>query len=206
MEVNMAYRRRGGSGKSGTLREQFNYYKRQLKNRLIQEQAFEEARGGISLTGIPYTMFQNLNYNDIFTKGITRKVGNRTIRYQGAEAVQIQIESLKRRASKSYQADIYINNYLTSLRNVDMPSEMIMEVEKLLRSISSDRLTLLVDEHILPSIQFLYSQELDYDEILDDIRHAIKFGVTQSRMREIQSAKKSLVPYIKEKFNMMKWL
>lgn len=202
----MAYQRRGGSGKSGTLREQFNYYKRQLKNRLIQEQAFEEARGGISLTGIPYTMFQNLNYNDIFTKGITRKVGNSTIRYQGAEAVQIQIESLKRRASKSYQADIYIDNYLTSLRNVDMPTEMIREVDQLLRSISSDKLTILVDEHILPSIQFLYSQELDYDEVLDEIRYAVKYGVTQSRMREIRSAKKSLIPYIKEKFKVMKWL
>lgn len=202
----MAYQRKGGSGKSGTLREQFNYYKRQLKNRLIQEQAFEEARGGISLTGIPYTMFKNLNYNEVFTKGITRKVGNMTIRYKGSEAVQIQIESLKRRASKSYQSDLYINNYLQSLRNVDMPTEMIQEVDQLLRSISSDRLTILIDEHILPSIQFLYSQDLDYDDIMTDIRDAVKSGVSKKRMEDIQSAKKSLLPYIKEKFKVMKWL
>ena len=83
------YNRKGGSGKSGSLREQFNYYKRQLQNRLIKEQAFKEARGIGTIEARVYTMFKNLNYDQVYKQGITRKVGKKTIRFVGEEAVKI---------------------------------------------------------------------------------------------------------------------
>ena len=138
------YNRKGGSGKSGSLRQQFNYYKRQLRNRLIDEQAFIEARGGFSFSGKPSTLFKNLNYEQIMTEGITRKVGNRTIRFKGEEAVRIQIESLKKRASKSYQAQVFIDNYIKTLSIAGLELDQIHSIEKLLNNLSSDKLSILI--------------------------------------------------------------
>ena len=137
------YNRKGGSGKSGSLRQQFNYYKRQLRNRLIDEQAFIEARGGFSFSGKPPTLFKNLDYEQIMTKGITRKVGNRTVRYKGEEAVQIQIESLRKRASKSYQAQVFIDNYIYTLNIAGLEYDQIDSIEKLLNKLSIDKLSIL---------------------------------------------------------------
>ena len=199
------YNRKGGSGKSGSLRQQFNYYKRQLRNRLIDEQAFIEARGGFSFSGKPPTLFKNLNYEQIMTEGITRKVGNRTIRFKGEEAVRIQIESLKKRASKSYQAQVFIDNYIKTLSIAGLEVDQIDSIEKLLNKLSIDKLSILIDKGVLPSIQYVYAESDDPDKVYDDIIDAIDKGVSKSELEEIKARKKVLRPLIKSKFDIMGW-
>lgn len=199
------YNRKGGSGKSGSLRQQFNYYKRQLRNRLIDEQAFIEARGGFSFSGKPPTLFKNLNYEQIMTEGITRKVGNRTIRYKGEEAVRIQIESLKKRASKSYQAQVFIDNYIKTLSIAGLEVDQIHSIEKLLNKLSIDKLSILIDKGVLPSIQYVYAESDDPDNVYDDIIDAIGKGVSKSELEEVKARKKVLRPLIKSKFDIMGW-
>lgn len=199
------YNRKGGSGKSGSLRQQFNYYKRQLRNRLIDEQAFIEARGGFSFSGKPPTLFKNLDYEQIMTKGITRKVGNRTIRYKGEEAVRIQIESLRKRASKSYQAQVFIDNYINTLYIAGLEPDQIDSIEKLLNKLSIDKLSILIDKGVLPSIQYVYAESDDPDKIYDDIIDAIDKGVSKSELDEVQARRKVLRPLIKSKFDIMGW-
>lgn len=199
------YNRKGGSGKSGSLRQQFNYYKRQLRNRLIDEQAFIEARGGFSFSGKPPTLFTNLDYEQIMTKGITRKVGNRTIRYKGEEAVRIQIESLRKRASKSYQAQVFIDNYINTLNIAGLESDQIDSIEKLLNKLSIDKLSILIDKGVLPSIQYVYAESDDPDKVYDDIIDAIDKGVSKSELEEVKARKKVLRPLIKSKFDIMGW-
>ena len=199
------YNRKGGSGKSGSLRQQFNYYKRQLRNRLIDEQAFIEARGGFSFSGKPSTLFKNLNYEQIMTEGITRKVGNRTIRYKGEEAVRIQIESLRKRASKSYQAQVFIDNYTKTLSIAGLEVDQIHSIEKLLNELSIDKLSILIDKGVLPSIQYVYAESDDPDKVYDDIIDAIDKGVSKSELEEVKARKKVLRPLIKSKFDIMGW-
>ena len=199
------YNRKGGSGKSGSLRQQFNYYKRQLRNRLIDEQAFIEARGGFSFSGKPPTLFKNLDYEQIMTKGITRKVGNRTIRYKGEEAVRIQIESLRKRASKSYQAQVFIENYIDTLYIAGLEPDQIDSIEKLLNKLSIDKLSILIDKGVLPSIQYVYAESDDPDKVYDDIIDAIDKGVSKSELDEVQARRKVLRPLIKSKFDIMGW-
>ena len=199
------YNRRGGSGKSGSLRQQFNYYKRQLRNRLIDEQAFIEARGGFSFSGKPSTLFKNLNYEQIMTEGITRKVGNRTIRYKGEEAVRIQIESLRKRASKSYQAQVFIDNYIKTLSIAGLEVDQIHSIEKLLNKLSIDKLSILIDKGVLPSIQYVYAESDDPVKVYDDIIDAIDKGVSKSELEEVKARKKVLRPLIKSKFDIMGW-
>ena len=199
------YNRKGGSGKSGSLRQQFNYYKRQLRNRLIDEQAFIEARGGFSFSGKPPTLFKNLDYEQIMTKGITRKVGNRTVRYKGEEAVQIQIESLRKRASKSYQAQVFIDNYIYTLNIAGLEYDQIDSIEKLLNKLSIDKLSILIDKGVLPSIQYVYAESDDPDKVYDDIIDAIEKGVSKSELEEVKARKKVLRPLIKSKFDIMGW-
>lgn len=199
------YNRKGGSGKSGSLRQQFNYYKRQLRNRLIDEQAFIEARGGFSFSGKPPTLFKNLDYEQIMTKGITRKVGNRTIRYKGEEAIRIQIESLKKRASKTYQAQVFIDNYINTLYIAGLEPDQIDFIEKLLNKLSIDKLSILIDKGVLPSIQYVYAESDDPDKVYDDIIDAIDKGVSKSELDEVQARRKVLRPLIKSKFDIMGW-
>ena len=199
------YNRKGGSGKSGSLRQQFNYYKRQLRNRLIDEQAFIEARGGFSFSGKPSTLFKNLNYEQIMTEGITRKVGNRTIRFKGEEAVRIQIESLRKRASKSYQAQVFIDNYIKTLSIAGLELDQIHSIEKLLNNLSIDKLSILIDKGVLPSIQYVYAESDDPVKVYDDIIDAIDKGVSKSELKEVNARKKVLRPLIKSKFDIMGW-
>ena len=199
------YNRKGGSGKTGTLRQQFNYYKRQLQNRLIKEQAFKEARGVGTLESRIHTMFKNLNYADVYKQGITRKVGHKTIRYVGEEAVKIQIQSLKRRASKSYQTDIFISNYISAMQDVGFDNADIEEVQRMLSKISIDKLTLLIDKGILPSIQYVYAEVEGYEEVMDQIKDAIEKGVTKEELQETKEKAKNLVKVIKARNKILGW-
>lgn len=187
----MPYLRKGGSGKTGTLKQQFNYYKRRLQNRLIEEISFKEARGAGSLESKIITMFsdENLNYEKVYKEGITRKRGNLTIRYTGEEAIAIQIQSMQRRASKSYMAQHFINNYMSALYKQDFDPEYAQRVKDILESVSIDKLTYLIDKGLLPSIQFIYVngkvQALsDEDEFLQDLKDAIEKGITKEELKE----------------------
>ena len=199
------YNRKGGSGKSGTLREQFNYYKRQLSNRLIQEQAFKEARGVGTIEGRIYTMFKNVNYEKVFKQGITRKVDSKTVRFVGNEAVQIQIQSFRKRASKSFQADMFITNYIDAMIRNGFDDKNVAKVERLLKSCSIDKLTLIIDKGILPSIEFIYADKLTEDEFVKKVENAVTNGVTSEELREVKEKQKALVRVIKEKSKIMGW-
>lgn len=193
------YSRKGGSGKTGTLRQQFNYYKRQLRNRLIYEKSFKEARGLGTIEEDINTLFQRFDYKDIYEKGLTRKIGSQTVRFFGEEAIRIQISSFRKRASKTFQVQAFIKNYINSMKKNNFTEDDIQEVEKLLNSISSDRLTLIIDKDILPSIQYLYAQAISTGEIMEDIRDAIKKGVSKEELNIVKERTKELI-----KINKMK--
>lgn len=199
------YNRKGGSGKAGTLRQQFNYYKRKLENRLISEQAFKEARGVGTIEARINTLFKNLNYDTVFKQGITRKVGSRTVRFVGSQAVEIQIQSLRQRASKGYQTEQFITNYIISMQNVGFSEENILKVERMLESGSIDKLTLLIDKGVLPSIQFVYSGKLTEEELVEEIRNAVKNGVTKEELQDVKHKQKELVRVIKAKSDILGW-
>lgn len=195
----MSYTRKGGSGKSGTLRQQFNYYKRQLKNRLMHEQAFKLARG-VSDESVIKTMFKRLDYEDIMQNGITRKVGNTTIRIKGELAIKIQIESLRQRASKSQQTEIFIRNYQKSLENVGMQQEQVEKIVKKMRSMSSDKITYLVDKGIIKQIAFVYANgEDDMDYVYEEIMDGLRAGIDKEEWKQIQARKKLAYKQEKEK-------
>lgn len=207
------YNRKGGSGKSGSLRQQFTYYKRQLLKRLIDEESFERAMGGgADIT--PSNIFKRLDFKSIFEQGITRKVGNKTIRIYGEEAIQVQIGSLKRRSSKSEQSQQFIENYVSGLTfsgfdnrgneiGLGMPIEYAEKVYKKLLSISTDKLTYLVRKGILPQIAFLYSETQSWEEVYDDIMNAINNGVDKETLKDIRTKKKQLKPLIEKEFKIM---
>ena len=185
----MSYTRKGGSGKSGTLRQQFNYYKRQLKNRLMHEQAFKLARG-VTDESVIKTMFKRLDYEDIIQNGITRKVGNTTIRIKGELAIKVQIESLKQRASKSQQTQMFINNYKKSLENIGMDTEQINKIINKMNSMSSDKLTYLIDKGIVKQIAFVYANDEDTDYTYEEIMNGLKNGIDKEEWKTIQAKKK----------------
>lgn len=201
----MARERSGGGGRKGTLRQQFNYYKRQLYNRLIEEESFERAMGGgADLT--PSMLFKKLNYETIFQEGISRKVGNRTVKLEGETAIRVQIGSLRRRASKSEQAQQYIENYMQPLKKLGMPEEYRIKLYNKLKSISIDKLTYLIRKGILKQITFYYQDERTWEDIYNEIVDAIDNGVSKETLKDIREKKKQLKPFIKGLFETMyKW-
>lgn len=201
----MPYKRKGGSGRTGTLREQFNYYKRQLKNRLIQEQAFKEARGAGTIDARIYTTFKNKTFEEVFNEGITRKRKYKTIRLTGYEAVATEIQSMQRRASKSYQAEQFKDNYLQAMLKSDYSPEAIDEVEEALNKISSDKLSTMIDSGVLPSIEWVYANTTTEDESVERIINALEKGVSTKEVQDIRRRAKQLAPLIKEKNKILGW-
>lgn len=179
------YNRKGGAGRNTDLRQQFNYYKLQLKKRLIKEQAFGSAVTK-TFEPRPSTLFKNLEYNKIYTEGVTRKIRGATKRFFGEEAIKIQIQSFSNRASKSYQATAFINNYIRAAENAGFSDELINYIETSLNSLSVDRLSILIKRGVLPQIYFLYSLQEDEDEFKERFTNAIKYGALSPAAQDIR--------------------
>ena len=199
------YNRKGGSGKAGSLREQFNYYKRQVRNRLIQEQAFKVARGVGTIEGRILTLFKNIDFMQVYEKGITRKVGSHTVRYVGDEAIKVQIQSFRRRASKSYQAEIFIDNFCKAMSSKDYPWYYIEEARELLSSISIDKLTYFVDSGFIKRPPYIYAGLQSPEEFLEDLRKVIQTGISKQEFDELIRRKKQLVKVVKEQSKILNW-
>ena len=199
------YNRKGGSGKAGSLREQFNYYKRQVQNRLVQEQAFKLARGVGTIEGRILTLFKNIDFMQVYEQGITRKVGSHTVRYVGDEAIKVQIESFRRRASKSYQAEIFIDNFCKAMASKDYSWEYIEEARELLSSISIDKLTYLVDTGLIKRPPYIYAGLQSPDEFIEELRQVIQKGINRQEFSEFKSRKKQLVKVVKEQSKILNW-
>lgn len=201
------YNRKGGSGKSGSLRQQFNYYRRQLQNRLIKEEAFSRARTkGRTPEQRPYNLFKRMDYNDIMQRGISRKQGWETVTITGEEAIRIQIQSMKNRASKSYQSETYISNYLSAMVEVGFDYEYIDEAERLLKSVSTDKLTIMIQQNLIPQIYFLYTQDSDdeQEEFMEELRNVFKTSVpTTKEIREIKQRAKQYESILKQEYKDM---
>ena len=195
------------SGKSGSLRQQFNYYRRQLQNRLIKEEAFSRARTkGRTPEQRPYNLFKRMDYNDIMQRGISRKQGWETITITGEEAIRIQIQSMKNRASKSYQSETYISNYLSAMVEVGFDYEYVDEAERLLKSVSTDKLTIMIQQNLIPQIYFLYTQDSDdeQEEFMEELRNVFKTSVpTTKEVREIKQRAKQYESILKQEYKDM---
>lgn len=209
----MPYLRKGGSGKTGTLREQFNYYKRQLQKRLLEEQSFKEALGHGTIEGRVMSLFktENLNYEKVYNEGITRKFGNVTVRITGERAIATQIQSMRARASKYAQASLFIRNYVHTLRLQDFDPKKLDIVQGLLEQTPVDKLSILIDKGVLPSIQFIYANgeytaESDEDEFLEELKNALNFGVTADEVKEVRRLTKTLKASNKIKYKEFGWL
>lgn len=190
--------------KAGSLREQFNYYRRRLKNRLLEEQAYKTARGVGTIEERIFTLFDfDKKFNEIYSKGITRKIGDRTVRYTGEEAIKIEIESYRRRASKSEQARIFIGRYVVAMRKVGFSNKGILEAKELLESVTVDRLTYLIDAGYIPEINYLYADVTDEENTLLEIRDAILHGVTEAELSTVKSKARRIKANIKERLKIL---
>lgn len=146
--------------KAGSLEQQFKYYKKRLDRRLIEEEAMQRARGRYITDTAPQSFFKKLDFKQVYDEGIWRKTKSGKLKhYVGDKAVKIQIESMRRRASKVYMKNLYIENYIKALRKVYPHSRKIKEIEKELRKLNYDELTRMINTGKLKSIQFVYSQK-----------------------------------------------
>lgn len=209
----MPYIRKGGAGRNGSLREQFNYYKRQLQKRLLEEQAFKEARGHGTIEGRILSLFktENLNYEKVYKEGITRKFGNVTVRITGERAVATQIQSMRARSSKYMQANLFIRNYVGTLRSQDFDPKKLAKVQQLLEQTPVDKLSILIDKGILPSIQFIYANgeytaESDEDAFLEELEDALTSGIAPGEVKEIRRRTKAIKEANKIKYKEFGWL
>ena len=189
--------------KRRSLKARFNSALREFKNKIVEEQAYKEARGG-GFEAMPKTLFENLNFNKIIEQGITRKVGNTTVRYTGEKAIQEQIKSLRARASGSRQKAIFVDNYLNSLRAIGMPNKQIEDIRKGFNRISQDYLTLLIDNNIVKQISYNYSGNETTDALHKQLTNVLsgKSAVSKELIQEYEEAKikkQKLIPLVRER-------
>lgn len=178
-----------GQKKPVSLRRRLYDAKRQMKERIIAEQAFQLARGAqvieVNLEG----MFQHLDYDKLMSVGVTRKdAKGRTIRVTGEEAVELQIKAIKARGNKTVQSQRFKRNYLESMRQVGYTEQEIMRANTLLNSISQDALTLLYSEGKIPSIEYTYANDSKKDT-LDKLESAVQ-NLDKQKVKEIREKAK----------------
>lgn len=184
------YIRKGTKGAKSfkSLRAEYEYYRKRVIERLAYEQAFKEARGAGSVEGRIKTLFKPQTYDELFVKGITRKKKNVTVRYFGEEAVRVKIESFKRRASKTRQADTFINNFTDAMLKKGYTLFDAEKVDRALRSISVNRLTYLINEPPpkgIPSIEFIYEYG-HRENIVEAVKNSIKASKSQDQEQELK--------------------
>ena len=127
-----------------TLRQRYNYYLKKFKEQRIKSQALAIAQGQVYETKPP-TLFKKLDYNELYAQGITRKVGNKTVRFMGEEAVNLQIESLKRETNRFDKKRQFIDAYIGRLEALGGDPYLIYSLKSKLESMSATKLSILVE-------------------------------------------------------------
>lgn len=187
------YFRKGSKGLSIAkygYRYVYNYYRKRALEQMAYSRAFKEAMG--IMQGKPTTLFKPQTFDELFEEGITRKVGERTVRIRGLKAIEVKLESLKNESDRNKKAEIFINNYLTAMDKTGYNAYDREEVGKLLTTISIDRLTMLIhgeDPIRLPRIQYIYAEGLQGD-IVAKVKKAIKLSKSPQGQAELERYQK----------------
>lgn len=142
-----------------TLQKTYEAALRKYKRRQLDRQALDLAINKFSF-GPPQTTFKNLDFKEIYEKGITRKVGGKTVRYYGKEAVQIQIQSLRKAADASVYKERFIRNYTNAMMKAGYTREYTMNIRATLIEMSPDEINKAIDDNTLPEINFIYADAL----------------------------------------------
>ena len=139
------------------LRRIFNYYRRQLEKKIAMESELHKAIHKVEIE--PETTFKKFSFDEVYEKGVSRKNPRtgRTEKYFGEEAVRIQIQSFKRRASAQYMRNTFQKNYVKAMRDNGYSEESIRYFETRMRGVSTRVLTYLLREGRFPDIYFLYT-------------------------------------------------
>ena len=158
-----------------TNRQRYNYYLNKFKKQRVKSQALAIAQGQIYETKPP-TLFKKLDYNELYTQGITRKVGNKTVRFTGEEAVKVQIESLKRETNRFAKKQQFIDAYIGRLEEMGGNSELIYTIRKKLENLSVTKLSILIRQGYIETPRYMYEIEGIDDFIKRQINNLTKTG------------------------------
>ena len=126
-----------------TNRQRYNYYLKKFKEQRVKSQALAIAQGQIYETKPP-TLFKKLDYNELYTQGVTRKIGNKTVRFTGEEAVKVQIESLKRETNRFDKKRQFIEIYIDRLEELGGDPDLIYSIKTKLENTSATKLSILI--------------------------------------------------------------
>ena len=178
-----------------TLRQRYNYYLKKFKEQRIKSQALAIAQGQVYETKPP-TLFKKLDYNELYTQGITRKVGNKTVRFTGEEAVNLQIESLKRETNRFDKKQQFIDAYIDRLEELGGDTDLIYSIKTKLENTSATKLSILIRQGYIEMPNYMYDIEDINDFIKEQINNLTKRGYTEKSTQirkeiiELKSIKK----------------
>ena len=161
---------------------EYNKAIKAYKRKIVHEQAQLRASRGedMPMTEVSKGLFgeANFNFKKVYEEGITRKVGTKTVRYKGEEAIDVFIQSLRRRTSRTYQKEMYINNYISALINATSIDESIIaDIEASMKKIPADELAWLINTGRLPQIAYVYAYEMEAEnDLLEKIYDALSMN------------------------------
>ena len=178
-----------------TNRQRYNYYLKKFKEQRVKSQALAIAQGQIYEKKKP-TLFKKLDYNELYTQGITRKVGNKTVRFTGEEAVNLQIESLKRETNRYDKKQQFIDAYIERLEELGGDTDLIYSIKTKLENTSATKLSILIRQGYIEMPNYMYEIEEIDDFVKDQINNLTKRGYTEKATQirqniiELKSIKK----------------
>lgn len=173
--------------KRQSLKIRFRRALKAFENRLAEEQALKEALGHGTIEGINTGLFKRLNYNELFKKGVTRKVRGETMRFYGREAIELEIKSLQTRTSSVSLKENYIENYITAMSKNNYSVATQEKVRRMLNNLDTTELSIAINENIIPQVYFLYNKDNSEEDLLERLDKLVNSEKLQQTTRSVLS-------------------
>lgn len=173
-----------------TLRSQYLEAVRKYRYSQAEMLAMQD-EANVRLTKLYDVPYGNLNYKQIYEKGIYRVRNGQTIHYTGDEAVKIQLTSLKSQTSKRQGKQQFIENYAYAMEQVGYVEGEIEMVVAELEKIPATELAIMAKNGMFPDIQFLYVDKRgsSAEEIVQLIRSSRLHFTPENRRNVRENAK-----------------
>lgn len=163
----MAKARKGRKTNQEIYKTRYAKAYQQYERALVEEQATREILTGLTTSKKPKTLFKHLDFEEIKTYGITRKIGGKYKRITGFEAVAEQIKSLEKRVNKEAQKDQFIENVKRAMTEEGYESDAIFEVGEALEKLTPQQLTVGIINNMFPAIYRIYADK-NKDKVVEE--------------------------------------
>lgn len=169
--------------------------KKAYRERLLTEQAMRELTGQARSLTVPRGGIKDLDFKQVYRRGIWRIRSGELTKITGAEAIAIQTQSMYRRANLAEQNRLYKKTYVDTLRSKGWGGEFAEWVENKFKGVNDNTFAWIVAGMRLPEIRELY---VDDEDERERVRARIEQALTKPFKRGDLTRMRKALPQMRK--------